>query len=103
MCNEVPAKKFLAYDNWSGRFFRSNMFELQQAVNEANAVLNAEGDLDVNTFYELLGLPGIGAGFDMGWSGTQIKVHFGAVLHPDGEPAISIDFREHPKPALGRS
>lgn len=92
----------LWYDAWTDRFFYSSMNEIAKGVNEANAFLLSEGDLDLNTFYDRIGLNPIPSGTEMGWSGEPINVTYGSVLHPDGRSAGSITFRDDPQLDMGR-
>lgn len=92
----------LWYDAWTDRFFYSSMNEIAKGVNDANAFLLSEGDLDLNTFYDRIGLNPIPSGTELGWSGEPIDIHYGSVLHPDGRSAGSITFRDEPQLDMGR-
>lgn len=92
----------LCYDDWSGRYFMGSMQVMESAVNEVNRHLLDEGDVNLNDFYDYVGLPPIPMGTDFGWSGGKIMASFGAVKTSDGRPAISIWFQQAPKPGLGR-
>ena len=89
-------------DTWTGRWFYSSMNAIGAGVNDANSFLLKEGDLDLNTFYDRIGLPSIPQGTEVGWSGEPITVTYGAVTHPNGTPAGSITFREEPMLDMGR-
>ncbi len=100
----VPGGSELCYDDWTGRYFMSSMSEIQRAVNEVNAMLIDEGELDLNTFYDRIGLTNIPSGLDFGWSKAKtdkIVLNYGNVNAPDGRPAIAISFRNDPRPGLG--
>lgn len=95
----------LCHDDFSGRWFQSNMNLIDKAVNDANSILIDEGELDLNMFYDRLGLPPLPAGNDFGWSRAKtdrIVVNFGNITTPDGRPAIDISFRKDPKPESSR-
>lgn len=95
----------LCYDDWTGRWFHSNMNSIASAVNEVNAILIDEGELDLNTFYDRLGLTSIPQGTDFGWQHSNVPklaLIYGNITAPDGRPAIAISFRDAPKPKLGR-
>lgn len=96
----------LCHDDWTGRWFHSNMNHIAAALNEVNAMLVDEGELDLNTFYDRLGLQPIPSGTEFGWQKTKempkLTLIYGSVTAPDGRPAISITFRNDPKPNVGR-
>lgn len=95
----------LCYDDWTGRWFHSNMNSIAGVVNEVNAILIDEGELDLNTFYDRLGLTNIPMGTDFGWQHSKtgkLSLIYGNITAPDGRPAIAISFRDAPKPQLGR-
>ena len=95
----------LCYDDWTGRWFHSNMNAIAGVVNEVNAILIDEGELDLNTFYDRLGLTNIPMGTDFGWQHSKtgkLSLIYGNITAPDGRPAIAISFRDAPQPQLGR-
>lgn len=95
----------LCFDDTTGRWFMSNMNLIAQAVNETNSLLVDDGEIDLNTFYDRIGLPPIPMGNDFGWSKAKtdkVAVVYGNVTAPDGRPAIAISFRNDPRPDMGR-
>lgn len=92
----------LWYDSYCDRFFYSSMNEIARGVNDANAFLLNEGDLDLNMFYDKIGLNPLPFGNEVGWSGEAVNVQYGSVLHPDGRSAGSITFRDEPQKDMGR-
>lgn len=109
MCNNENTMYWVRED-WTGRYFRGNIPTIEKAVSEANSFLHREGDVDLNTFYNFLGLEEITPGTTWGWSGDEIVLTygtaFGGPLAPpsaQGAPIISIQFRNEPKPHLGVS
>lgn len=104
MCENSPT--YWVREDWTGRYFRSNINELAKAVNEINAFLIAEGDVELNTFYDRIGLESIPMGSDWGWSGDRVDVVYGAALAGpgapygvEGSPIMTISFRDDPKPS----
>jgi hypothetical protein len=93
----------LWYDTYTDRFFYSSMNEIARGVNDANAFLLSEGDLDLNMFYDRIGLNSVPFGTEVGWSGEAVNVQYGSVLHPDGRSAGSITFRDEPRADMGRA
>lgn len=95
----------LCFDTWTSRYFMSSMSEIADVVNQCNALLIDDGELDLNTFYERLGLEGVPWGLDFGWSKAKtdkISINYGNVTAPDGRPAIAISFRNDPRPDFSR-
>ena len=101
----TPNGTQLCYDDWTGRYFHSDMNAIASVVNEVNAILIDEGELDLNTFYDRLGLGPVPMGTDFGWSHSKtskLALIYGNITAPDRRPAIAISFRDAPKPELGR-
>lgn len=88
----------LAFDHWSGRYFKSDINKIKTALNNANAMLLNENYLSLNSFYDELGLEGTQIGDEMGWNITQglIQVNFDSQLATDGTPCLVIDFITRP-------
>ena len=97
---QMPAEQDLCYDDWTGRFFRGTLASLEVAMHRFNSIVMQEGEADLNTFYDLVELSPIPMGVDFGWN-EEMKLIFGTIMSPQGEPAIAISFRNEPKPALG--
>lgn len=94
--------KELCFDEWTGRWFMSNLNIIQNAAHEINMHLVEGGEAPLNDFYEYLGLEPVPMGTDFGWSGEKITVKTGSVKTGDGHAALSVFFRPAPKPKLGR-
>lgn len=89
----------LCFDASSGRYFKSSINKIKEAVNDLNYVLIANNYISLNEFYEAIGLEPISTGSELGWSifnNGQIKIEYSAVLTPDGEPCLSIEFENLP-------
>ena len=90
----------LCYDSISGRYFRSSIEKVRQAVNELNATLLQEGDVTLNELYEKLGLDDVTIGNDLGWSyrstGEIIDIHFSSKLTENGEPCLVMTYEVAP-------
>lgn len=95
----------LCFDTWTSRYFMSSMAEIADVVNQCNAELIDDGELDLNAYYERLGMEGVPWGLDFGWSKAKtnkIGVTYGNVNAPDGRPALAVSFRHDPRPGHGR-
>ena len=58
----------LFYDEYSGRFFTSTLNKVQRAEYELNRDLVMQDAVELNRFYDYLGLPGIEGGDELGWA-----------------------------------
>lgn len=58
----------LFFDEFSGRFFKSTLAEVQRAEYEINRDLNLRDWATINEFYDYLKIPHVDAGDIIGWS-----------------------------------
>lgn len=99
----TPGGTELMQDEWSGRYFRGSVNQVEAIVNDLNRKLIEEEEVPLNDFYDLLKLPEVEMGHTFGWSGSdKINVRFGGALTPDGEPVVTVWFHTKPKTNLGR-
>lgn len=87
----------LCKDLYSGRYFRSTAERLGQAINEISARVMGEIYVPLNDLYELIGLPSIPLGDDLGWnvedlSGGRLPISFTALLTEDNNPCLCLDY-----------
>lgn len=66
--NKNNEKTHLFYDEYSKQFFESTMLKVQQAEYRLNRDLTMRDYAYLNEFYEELEIPGIDAGWTLGWS-----------------------------------
>lgn len=60
--------KELFYDEYSGRYFRSTLYDVQQAEYMINREMIMRGYVYLNEFYEALDIEAIDGGNELGWS-----------------------------------
>lgn len=90
--------KQLCFDAWSGRYFKGSVEEIKAAVNNLNYSLIKSDYASLTDFYNLLGLERTQESDDVGWNNDKLlDVEIGACVSPDGEPALSIQYRVEPK------
>lgn len=65
---KVNDNKLLYYDSFSGRYFESTSEDVLKAAYTLNKLIVEEGCACVNEFYDMLDIPGIDGGDDIGWS-----------------------------------
>ena len=91
----------LFYDYLSGRYFYSSVTRIKNAQNVINEQLvnQVGGYVSLNQFYEEIGLPGIGLGYELGWRGDDGLVEIetrDAIVTDDHRSAIVIDYTTAP-------
>lgn len=91
-------------DKLSGRYFRSSVTAVDNAINEFNDELNTTYELftPLNSLYAYLGLPDIVLGRDNGYSsskdGLLRKIDDGSwITAPNGEPCKVLEFYTEPR------
>lgn len=92
---------YLCYDCISDRYFRSNQNKVQHAVNEINRRLLHERYLNLNEFYDEIGLPHCDAGYLLGWNVERLsdllEVDCSSTqIAPNGEPCLVLNYTVEP-------
>ena len=89
----------LCLDPLSGRYFKSDMETIKQAVNKINRRLNYEHYISLNEYYDEIGLEDIKNGDLLGWNldNGLLEPDFNTALAKDGRPCIVVDFLVRPK------
>jgi len=90
---------YLCYDTFSGRYFRTNIDDIGSAEIRFNRRLMQEGWLDINEFYDELGLDSIDMGNEMGWIADHgvMEINSTTKIAASGEPCLVIDYYVSPK------
>ncbi len=86
-------------DALSGRYFKSDISKIKQAINEMNHKMLCNGYVSVNDLYYELGLESIRLGDDLGWNANDglIDPHFSYQGDQDGTPVLVMDYAVAPK------
>lgn len=89
----------LCYDSISGRYFKSDMNELQKAENVFNKNLLSENYCPLNDFYDELGLDPIEVGDYVGWNINDglMELYFTTQFADNGEPCLVVNYITEPK------
>lgn len=99
-------KDILFFDEYSGRYFESTLFNLQNAVYKLNRTFALEGYTNLNEFYRYVDLPETEYGEVLGWSGVKcwevfnnawIEIKWEDMELPDGLVAQAIRFTIPPE------
>jgi len=89
--------KSLFLDNFSERYFESDMETVRRAVNDINEQIFGSDSASLNEFYNRLGIKGSKVGDDVGWTQTnKLEVRYSACLTDEGRPCVVIDYRKNP-------
>lgn len=90
-------REVLCFDQYTGRYFNSDMETLKQAQNKINYRMIRENYASLNDFYDCVGLDWVPTGDDLGWNSDQmLELSFTTVLSDDQRPCIAIDFNAVP-------
>lgn len=94
----------LCYDGISGRYFKSDIETIREAMNDFNQALNGDFYQDLNYWYICLDLPQIQIGEILGWNADRLMdINFSANISPNGEPCIVLDYsKSMPSPFYRR-
>lgn len=88
----------LCLDLPTGRYFRSTMENIKQAVNTTNAEILHHDHASASFFYEELGLEATTWTDEVGWNSDRLlELSYSSQLTDDGKPVITIDFKYLPK------
>lgn len=89
----------LCYDSISGRYFKSSIEKIKQAVNELNRTMIEEMYIPLNDFYYEIGLENIDIGDDLGWNLNNglIDPSFSSQLASDGTPCLVVSYHVEPR------
>lgn len=93
--------KTLCYDNWTGRYFMSDMETLRKCENDLNSRIIKEQFVSLNELYDSLDLEPIKMGEDFGWNFDGLHdqlIHFSyfSQLDRDGNPCLVLDYDAEP-------
>ncbi len=91
----------LIKDEYSGRYFRSDLDSIRKVSNELNREMLHDDYISLNQWYTALGLETIKDGYNIGWNIDKglIELDFGTCLCGD-EPCITMEYSRLPEPAF---
>ena len=89
----------LCMDTMSGRYFKSDIETIKQAVNKLNRRLVYENYISLNEFYGEIGLENVKNGDLLGWNldSGMIEPTFSTCLAENDQPCIVLDFMVEPR------
>jgi Family of unknown function (DUF6353) len=84
---------YLCYEQYTGRYFASDIEKLRKAENELNAKLLAHDYATLNDFYYMIGIAQTSLSGEMGWKSSKLmKLHFSAIMTDDERPCIAFEY-----------
>lgn len=87
----------LCYDEYSGRYFESDMETIRSNQNTLNSQIISQNYASLNDWYRLLGLAPLPTGEEVGWNSDKLMdIRFTAHITPNDRPALSIGFYAEP-------
>lgn len=88
----------LVFEPYSGRYFRGDIDYIKKSLNDLNHMLLFESHVNLNDFYEMLGLDLCKTGDMLGWhiDGGLVDIRLSSQLAAGNEPCIVIDFDKTP-------
>ena len=91
--------EMLCYDTLSGRYFKSDVEKIRQALNKLSRDLMSEMFISLNDVYYELGLIGTKLGDMLGWhiDDGLIEPEFSSHLAEDGTPCLVLNFSIEPR------
>ena len=95
----------LCYDSWSGRYFKSDKNKIQRAENTIGQRMLSQEYASLNEFYEEIGLPHTGEGYELGWNIGRdglLKLDFDSLIADDGTPCLVVNYITRPKANYSR-
>jgi hypothetical protein len=87
----------LCRDQFSGRYFTSDMESLKSAVNDVNHEVLNNYYASLTDFYNKIGLPRTSISDDVGWNSNKLlELEFSTAVTEDGRPCLTVGFRVEP-------
>lgn len=88
----------LFFDDLSGRYFLSDIETVRKAQNDLNNILYGDAWVSLNRLYELLELPTVSLGEDLGWvPDNMVDIKFMPKLTENNRPCIALTYKTDPR------
>ena len=89
----VSDGEVLCREEFTGRYFTSDMQKLRKAVNDVNELLIARDYIYLDTLYDMLGLNYTTQSSQMGWRSERLLgFEFSSAITEDGRPCLSFAY-----------
>lgn len=101
--NPLPSEIFitngsvLCYDQYTGRYFLSDMETIRRAVNDINEIILVDHYATLTDFHERIGLPPTKVSEEVGWNmDAMLHVDYSSVLTEHNKPCLAITYDVSP-------
>jgi hypothetical protein len=99
----VEGDEVICFENWTGRYFKSDMETLKKAQNDVNYQILGDGYATMADFYDKVGLESTKMANEMGWNLEHpMDLYFGTTLTDNGRPCIVVEYNTQPMPIRDR-
>ena len=100
----IVGSDVIFHEAFTGRYFRSNMEDVKQAVNRINHHMINNFSADLNDFYDFVGLDRTDMGDQLGWNSDKlIELEFTTIMDDQQRPAVSFRYANPPRESYFRS
>lgn len=100
----VSEGSVLCRDEYSGRYFTSDMETIRKAENDINYDILNEGYASLTDFWDKIGISQTSDSDDLGWSSDEkFEIDYSTTLSENNRPCIAITFRNRPVPSFYRN
>lgn len=83
--------KVMIKDEYSGRYFYSNIETIDRAVNEINREILRSDSQTLSNFYDCIGLEHVSTSDHFGWNTTEpLEIDWSTCISPDGKHAVHV-------------
>lgn len=91
----ITGSNCMFFDEFSGRYFESDMESVRKAINKINFQVNNSYFASLTDFYNELGIPETQVSDEFGWNSDELlDVTFEPVMGKDDRPAIAIRYNK---------
>ena len=89
----VSGGNVLCCELYTHRYFRSDMERLRKAMNDINQRIMNQLYVDLDEFYDVVGLPYTSNSSNIGWDSDKLmELRFSSVISEDGEPCLAFEY-----------
>jgi hypothetical protein len=88
----------LCMDTITGRYFKCDIESIRKAQNTVNQNILQNMYAPLNEFYDLLGLPSVTIGEELGWNiDNLLDIHFSSLLNEFDQPCLVVGYTRLPR------